>query len=80
MGVNTFTGGDLHITTCIHGVDLRFTPRCYMCKPWIVGEVPGAVIASTGHDERLFAVLDRIVRTLDKINAVLATAKEADHA
>ena len=21
------------LTTCIHGVDLRFTPRCYLCRP-----------------------------------------------
>ena len=22
------------LTHCIHGVDLRFTPRCYLCHPW----------------------------------------------
>jgi hypothetical protein len=22
------------LTHCVHGVDLRFTPRCYLCKPW----------------------------------------------
>lgn len=27
VGANTF------ITTCPHGVDLRVTPRCYLCRP-----------------------------------------------
>lgn len=26
-------GANMFITTCMHGVDLRFNPRCYICKP-----------------------------------------------
>lgn len=26
-------GANMFYTTCLHGVDLRFTPRCYLCKP-----------------------------------------------
>jgi hypothetical protein len=26
-------GANLYITTCIHGADLRFTPRCWLCRP-----------------------------------------------
>ena len=26
-------GVNLYITTCVHGVDLRFWPRCYLCHP-----------------------------------------------
>lgn len=26
-------GANLYITNCVHGVDLRFVPRCYLCNP-----------------------------------------------
>ena len=35
-------GGNLYITTCVHGVDLRFTPRCYLCRP----ETEGTLLIS----------------------------------
>jgi hypothetical protein len=27
------TGAGIVITTCIHGLDLRIYPRCFMCRP-----------------------------------------------
>lgn len=36
-GSNTYTphliGVNDFITTCRHGIDLRLTPRCYLCRP-----------------------------------------------
>ena len=26
-------GANLYITHCIHGLDLRLYPRCYLCRP-----------------------------------------------
>lgn len=37
--MNEPLGANLYVTHCIHGLDLRIYPRCYMCKPW--GTVPG---------------------------------------
>ena len=34
--------------TCLHGVDLRFTPRCYLCKPW-PDDSPVWKVTSPGH-------------------------------
>jgi len=41
-------GVNMYITTCLHGVDLRFTPRCYLCKPW-PDDSPVWKVASPGH-------------------------------
>ena len=38
----------MYITTCLHGVDLRFTPRCYLCKPW-PDDSPVWKVTSPGH-------------------------------
>ena len=43
-----FPGVNLYITTCLHGVDLRFTPRCYLCKPW-PDDSPVWKVTSPGH-------------------------------
>ena len=49
MGVNPeLPGVNMYVTTCIHGVDLRFTPRCYLCKPW-PDDSPVWKVASPGH-------------------------------
>ena len=41
-------GVNIYITTCRHGVDLRFTPRCYLCKPW-PDDSPVWKVTSPGH-------------------------------
>ena len=41
-------GVNMYITTCLHGVDLRFTPRCYLCKPW-PDDSPAWKVTSPGH-------------------------------
>ena len=41
-------GVNMYITTCLHGVDLRFTPRCYLCKPW-PDDSPVWKVTSPGH-------------------------------
>ena len=43
-----FPGVNIYITTCRHGVDLRFTPRCYLCKPW-PDDSPVWKVTSPGH-------------------------------
>jgi hypothetical protein len=49
MGMNPeLPGVNMYITTCLHGVDLRFTPRCYLCKPW-PDDSPVWKVASPGH-------------------------------
>jgi len=49
MGVNPeLPGVNLYITTCLHGVDMRFTPRCYLCKPW-PDDSPVWKVTSPGH-------------------------------
>ena len=39
---------NMWMTTCLHGVDLRFTPRCYLCKPW-PDDSPVWKVTSPGH-------------------------------
>jgi hypothetical protein len=41
-------GVNFYITTCLHGVDLRLTPRCYLCKPW-PDDSPVWKVTSPGH-------------------------------
>jgi hypothetical protein len=49
MGMNPeLPGVNMYITTCLHGVDLRFTPRCYLCKPW-PDDSPVWKVTSPGH-------------------------------
>jgi len=50
MGVNPeLPGVNLYITTCLHGVDMRFTPRCYLCKPWPEDSPVFTINPSGGH-------------------------------
>jgi len=42
-------GVNMYITTCLHGVDLRFTPRCYLCKPWPEDSPVFTINPSGGH-------------------------------
>jgi hypothetical protein len=46
-----------YITTCIHGTDLRFTPRCYLCRP----DEPLAFIASPDNTDLLLLIADCLV-------------------
>lgn len=58
-------GVNIYITTCIHGLDLRIHPRCYLCRP-----DPDAL------REALFAALEMVDLTAAQLRAAL----EADHA
>ena len=63
------TGGNvIAIGRCVHAVDLRLQ-RCYLCQP-------DASALTAGQTERLFATLDHIGRTLDRIDASLGTARK----
>ena len=36
-GAYHFTGSRLVLTHCVHGLDLRLHPRCYLCRPEPIG-------------------------------------------
>jgi len=39
-GAFHYTGSGLVMTHCIHGLDLRLHPRCYLCKPLAATPAP----------------------------------------
>ena len=51
-------GVNFYITSCIHGTDLRFTPRCYLCRPV---EMLEAAVSSTDHGDLLDLIADCLV-------------------
>ena len=50
-------GVNLYITTCVHGVDLRFVPRCYLCRP----EEPLAALAGHDYTDLLLLIAECLV-------------------
>jgi len=44
-------GVNFYITTCIHGLDLRLVPRCYLCKPIAIEAEARAAVLRELRDE-----------------------------
>jgi hypothetical protein len=57
-GRNTLPGVNLYNTTCVHGLDLRLVPRCYLCKPELD---LSAVVSGTDYTDLLLLIAECLV-------------------
>ena len=79
LGVNVF------ITTCVHGVDLRFVPRCYLCKPEALaahvcdhsGCIPADAVRLAEARTRRSEIEQRIIRADKTLDMATTSAAES---
>ena len=50
-------GVNFYITTCVHGLDLRVVPRCYLCEP----ELLAGVLSGTDYTDLLLLIAECLV-------------------